>query len=102
VDGYGLLEVTRRLDIPALMLTAHALDPQNLVKSVKKGASAYIPKEKLMDISVFLTDVMEERQSGKRHRRWFQRLESFFEEKFDRYWKKKIDEGEEFWRKYFY
>jgi DNA-binding NtrC family response regulator len=102
VDGYRLLEVTTKLDIPTLMLTAHALNPQNLVKSVKKGASAYIPKEKLTKISVFLADVLEERQSGKRHRRWFQRLESFFEEKFDRYWKERMDEGKEFWKKYFY
>jgi len=102
VDGYGLLEMTTRLDIPALMLTAHALDPQNLVKAVKKGAGAYVPKDKVMDLPVFLTDILEERRSGKRHRKWFERLETFFEERFDKYWKERVGEDEEFWKKYFY
>ena len=31
------------------MLTAHALDPDNFVKSIKKGARAYIPKDKISE-----------------------------------------------------
>ena len=45
VDGYGLLEIARQKNIPALMLTAHAFTPENLVKSIKKGSASYIPKE---------------------------------------------------------
>ena len=33
VDGYRLLEMAVRKDIPAVMLTAHAFTPDNLVRS---------------------------------------------------------------------
>ena len=32
--------------------------------------------------------------------RWFQRLEPFFEEKFGPYWKERIKEDPEFWKKH--
>ena len=35
VGGYELLEITTAKGIPTLMLTAHALSPDNLVKSIK-------------------------------------------------------------------
>ena len=44
VNGYGLLEIANRKNLPALMLTAHAFTPDNLVKSIKEGAASYIPK----------------------------------------------------------
>ena len=43
VDGYKLLTLARQREIPALMLTAHALSPDNLKKSIERGADAYIP-----------------------------------------------------------
>ena len=49
VRGYDLLELANQKDLPALMLTAHALTPDNLVKSIKEGAQSYIPKEKMSD-----------------------------------------------------
>ena len=44
VKGYDLLELARHKELPALMLTAHALSPEHLVKSIKGGAYSYIPK----------------------------------------------------------
>ena len=44
VKGYDLLGLTKEKNIPSLMLTAHALSPDNLVKSLKKGAHSYVPK----------------------------------------------------------
>ena len=44
VRGYELLEIAHKNEIPALMLTAHALSPENLMKSVKNGANAFVPK----------------------------------------------------------
>ena len=38
VRGYDLLELANERDIPALMLTAHAVSPDNLVRSIKGGA----------------------------------------------------------------
>jgi DNA-binding NtrC family response regulator len=47
VDGYGLLEIASRKNIPAVILTAHAWSPDNLVRSIKEGAVSYLPKEEL-------------------------------------------------------
>lgn len=100
VQGYDLLEKTTKKNIPTLMLTAHALSPNNFVKSINKGAHAYIPKDRLSEVGTFLKDILENREKdpGKLGK-WFSRLEPFFEEKFGEYWKEKADP--EFWRKYY-
>ena len=101
VEGYHLLEATTKKGIPALMLTAHALSPDHFVESISKGARAYIPKDKIADIAVFLKDILEAQGKGQSHLgRWFSRLEPYFEEKFGADWKKRRDA--EFWRKFYY
>ena len=42
VDGYALLEIANNRKIPAIMLTAHALNEENLVKSIKSGSASFI------------------------------------------------------------
>jgi DNA-binding response OmpR family regulator len=101
VEGYRLLEDTAKRGIPALMLTAHALSPDHLVESITKGAHAYIPKDKIAEIEVFLKDVLEAQSKGQsRLGRWFSRLEPYFEERFGADWKKRPDPA--FWRKFYY
>lgn len=101
VHGYDLLEITTKKDTPTLMLTAHALDPENFAKSIKKGALAYIPKDKISETDTFLKDILEAHERGiKKLGKWFARLEPFFEEKFGAYWKERIKEDPEFWKKY--
>jgi DNA-binding NtrC family response regulator len=101
VYGYDLLEITTKKDIPTLMLTAHALDPENFVKSIKKGALAYIPKDKISEIETFLEDILEAHEKGmKKLGKWFARLEPFFVKKFGAYWEQKIKEDPDFWKKY--
>ena len=101
VEGYRLLEVAAKRGIPTLMLTAHALSPDHLVESITKGAHAYIPKDKIADIEVFLKDILEAQEKGQsRLGRWFARLEPYFEEKFGADWKKRPDP--DFWRKFYY
>jgi DNA-binding response OmpR family regulator len=100
VKGYDLLAITTQKDIPTLMLTAHALSPGNLIRSIKKGALAYVPKEKIHDIKAFLLDILEAHERGERGLgKWFTRLEDFFNKKFGEYWKEKSDP--EFWSKYY-
>ena len=95
VRGYELLKIATEKNIPALMLTAHALSPDNLIKSIKGGAYAYVPKDKLADITFFLVDIIEEKKkAGKPGGRWFARLKPFFDKKFDPGWRKK---DEAFW-----
>ena len=88
VDGYNLLTLARQRDIPALMLTAHALSPDHLVKSIKQGAFSYIPKHEMADIPKYLDDVIQAKQKGNQKPRiWFSELSPFFDKKFGADWK---------------
>jgi len=87
VRGYDLLEIANKRGIPALMFTAHALNPDAFVKSMKGGAKAYIPKEKMSEIASYVADLMQAQAEGiERPRNWFDRLESFFEKQFGNNW----------------
>ncbi len=86
VGGYRLLEIAHHKGIPAVMLTAHALSPDDLIASIDRGAEAYIPKEKMADIAEYLAGLMEDRIRGRRHRRWFEKLDSFFARQFGSEW----------------
>lgn len=59
VNGYELLEIAKKKNIIAVMLTAHSLTVQDTKKSFELGAASFIPKDKIMDIAVFLTDILE-------------------------------------------
>jgi DNA-binding response OmpR family regulator len=90
VRGYELLEITRRLNLPTLMLTAHALTPEHLKTALEKGADAYIPKEKLVDISMFLADVLTARKQGRQaNAQWFSFVKPVFDKLFGPDWQKK-------------
>ncbi len=95
VDGYGLLEIAKERGIIALMLTAHALSPEETFKSFRKGAAYFIPKEKMDNIVVYLNDIMEAQEKGRHFwRRWVERFADFYDERFGRQWKEK---DPEFW-----
>ncbi len=89
VDGYGLLNIANEKDIPAVMLTAHAFTADNLVKTVKEGAYAYIPKEELSGITDYLVDALTARQKGENPwDAWQDRLpSSYFERRWGAAWK---------------
>jgi len=83
VKGYELLEIANRRNIPALMLTAHALSEENLKKSFENGAAYYAPKEKIVDIALFIADVLEAKEKEKNiWIKWFDRLGGFFDKEF--------------------
>ena len=83
VDGYELLKVANGRNIPALMLTAHALSSDNLKRSAEEGAAYYAPKDKMDDIAHFLVDVFEAIDEGKSTwERMFDRLGGFFDKRF--------------------
>jgi len=92
VKGYDLLDIANKKGIPALMLTAHALSPDNFAKSLLAGAKAYIPKEKMTDIAVYLSDFLQAQVDPKKPFKWFFRLKSFFESQFGRDWFEKYRE----------
>ena len=98
VRGFDLLKIATEKKLTAVMLTAHALTPENLVKSYQEGAASYFPKEEMSDIESFLNDILKDREKGKNPWiRWYDRLGSFFEKKFGPDWKKN---DKEFWEKF--
>ena len=95
VDGYKLLELATQREVMAVMLTAHALSPEDTVKSYKKGAASYVPKEEISNIVTYLNDILEAREQGKSFWwRWLSRFGDFYDKKFCLGWK---DKDKEFW-----
>jgi DNA-binding NtrC family response regulator len=74
VEGFQLLEIATQREVTAVMLTAHALSPDNIVKSYKEGAASTWG-------------------------RWYDKLGSFFERKFGEDWQK---DEKEFWENFPY
>jgi CheY-like chemotaxis protein len=98
VKGYELLEIANSRDIPALMLTAHALSEEHLKESAEKGAAYYAPKDRINDIALFVADVLEAREKKKNvWTKWFDRLGGFFDKRFGGTdWREK---EKDFWEK---
>jgi DNA-binding NtrC family response regulator len=99
VDGYGLLSIAKERNIPAVMLTAHAFSPDNLVRSIKEGAVSYIPKDEITNIADFLTDVLKAHKEGRDPwENWQERLPtSYFERRWGAAWQ---DTDKEFWERF--
>ncbi len=99
VDGYGLLDIANKKDIPAVMLTAHAFTADNLIRTIKEGAYSYVPKEELSNITVYLIDALTARKKGENPwSAWQDRLpSSYFERRWGAAWKN-VDR--EFWNRF--
>ena len=65
VRGYDLLEIANSMNIPALMLTAHALSEEHLKRAFQEGAAYYAPKEEISNIELFVADVLEAKEKKK-------------------------------------
>jgi CheY-like chemotaxis protein len=88
VRGFDLLDLAVKKKIRVAMLTAHALSPEALKKSVELGARAYLSKEKLGEIVVFLEDVLAyDYVQGWKH--LYEKLKEYFDSKFESDWEKK-------------
>jgi len=85
VRGFDLLNASVHLGFPTVMLTANAFSIEDLKRSLEMGARAYIPKERMADITEFLEDVLTlGHRSGLK--RMFQRLGGVFNKKFGSEW----------------
>jgi len=95
VNGYKLLDIANEKKILAVMLTAHALTPEDTVKSYKRGAAFFVPKEEMANMTTFLSDVLEAKEKGENYwARWLDRLGHYYDKKFGPGWK---DSDKEFW-----
>ncbi|RLB27475.1 MAG: response regulator [Deltaproteobacteria bacterium] len=98
VRGFDLLKIATEKKIPALMLTAHGLNPDNLVGSVKLGAKSYVPKDRISEIDLYLKEIFLAKEKGvEKSGAWFARLSSFFDERFGQDWKNK---DKKFWEEF--
>ena len=90
VSGYDVLALARKKDIPALMVTAHALTPENLKESINRGADSYIPKDELANLPEHIADVIKARIAGRQgYGAWFSNMKPFFNKSFGKGWRNK-------------
>lgn len=95
VRGYKLLEMANKKKVIAIMLTAHALSPENVVRSRREGAASYVPKPKISDIHAVLVDILEAQGKGvSLWGRWHDRFGSYFDNLFGPNW----NNYREFWK----
>ena len=88
VNGFELLKNSVSRGFPTVMLTAHALSPESLKKSIKLGAVSFLPKEKISELEHFLEDVV----LGEGRPVWqklFDKLGDYFNKRFGPDWKEK-------------
>ena len=98
VNGYELLEIAVAKKVTAVMLTAHALSPEDTMKSFKGGAAIYVPKDKITDIETILANVLEAKKKGKST--WVPFMgwaEAYYNAKFGPKWEEGRDK--EIWKK---
>jgi CheY-like chemotaxis protein len=89
VRGFDLLDAAMKKGLKVVMLTSHALNSDSLKRAHDMKARAYLPKDKLGEIVPFLEDVLKyEFTPG--WKRLLDKLESFFDQKFEPDWKNKI------------
>ena len=100
VEGYSLLDIAKEKKIIPVMLTAHALSPEHTIKSYKRGAALYVPKDKIANIADYLEDVLEAISRNKSTWwRWLERFASYYDEKFEKDWQWK---DKDFWKSFPY
>jgi CheY-like chemotaxis protein len=89
VNGLQLLEESVAKGIPTVMLTAHAVNPDTLMASIRKGAISYLPKESLADLDELLNELLGAYERGEAP--WkllFDKLGDYFDNRFGSDWKK--------------
>jgi len=78
VDGFTLLKHCVDKGITAVMLTARAQTPNDVLRSYKEGAAYFIPKEEMTRIETFLVDIIDAKHKGQNTwATWYERLATF-------------------------
>ena len=98
VNGLQLLEESVDRGFPTVMLTAHAVNPEALMASIRKGAISYLPKESLSELDGLLNDLLGAYERGEAP--WkllFSKLGEYFNERFGADWK---DTDKTFWSEF--
>ena len=89
VNGFELLKNAVLRGFPSVMLTAHAVTPEALKKSIELGAVSFLPKEMMKDLQGLIEEVV---QGGGKRLWWQKSLQKtgpYFDRKFGSDWKEK-------------
>ncbi len=88
VNGFNLLKISNALGYPTVMLTAHALTPEALKKSIQLGAIFFLPKETLPELRFFLEELVinKFKPSGMN---FLDRLSAYYNKYFGPGWREK-------------
>ena len=95
VNGFELLKTAVSRGFPTVMLTAHALSPESLKKSIKLGAVSFLPKEKISELRSYLEDVVLG-QGRPVWKKLFQNLGDYFNKRFGPDWRERDQFFKEF------
>jgi CheY-like chemotaxis protein len=95
VNGFELLKDAVSRDFPTVMLTAHALTPEALKKSMRLGAVSFLPKEKMSEIRRYLEDIVLD-DGVPVWTKFFERLGAYFDKRFGPDWKERDTYFKEF------
>ena len=96
VNGYELLEIAVKKKVTAVMLTAHALSPEDTMKSFRGGAAYYVPKDKIAEMPEILANILDLKSQGKNT--WMPFVgwaEAYYSAKFGPKWEKSKKELQE-------
>jgi len=96
VDGYELLEIAVKKKVTAVMVTAHALSPEDTMKSFRGGAAFYVPKDKMAEMPKILANILDLKSQGKNT--WMPFVgwaEAYYSAKFGPKWEKQKKELQE-------
>jgi len=96
VNGYELLEIAVKKKVTAVMLTAHALSPEDTMKSFRGGAAFYVPKDKIAEMPKILANILDLKKQGKNT--WMPFVgwaEAYYSAKFGPKWEKSKKELQE-------
>ena len=88
VNGFELLKTSVSRGFSTVMLTAHALSPESLKKSIKLGAVTFLPKDKMPELRSYLEDVV----LGEGKPMWqklFDKMGDYFNRRFGPDWKER-------------
>ncbi len=78
VDGFSILKQTVKNYIPSVMLTSNSITKEALNKAAKLGAAAFLPKEKISELDIFLGDIIK--NNGKPiWKKLFERLSEYYQ-----------------------
>ena len=95
VNGFELLKLSVKRGFPTIMLTAYALTPEALEKSIRLGAVSFLPKEKMSELDDFIADVVL-KEGQPVWAKLFDNLGGFFNKHFGPDWKQRNEFFEEF------